>query len=1243
MPRLSMKGPSIWDSPPCDGMCMKWSDFDQVIEHTYKTCIALLKDQRLLDSLRNSKFELVFSETFDACAPGIWEMIGIKNVVLVSALGMMPRLYEITGMSTIPSFMPAVLTPYSDKMTFMERMVNFNLEIFFLYYKYTLDYRFWKLFNDKHAGFPSFDHIYYEKTALIMTNANEFAETARPTTNMIQYIGGSNLHDPKPLPRDLSNLLDKNPTNVLLSMGSLIQSKDMPAWLKNDIIQAFASYPNITFIWKYESDDYRDVFEAHPNIQPMKWIPQIDLLADSRLSLFITHGGMNSMLEAMHHGKPMIVVPLFADQQMNAKTVERRGLGIVLARHHLNRETLTEAIKQTLENKVIARKSALVASILTGRPKQYRQDIARWAKIIIKHGQMDHLPLYSRNMNWIQKITSIYAMTNCFAGNYILIFKIFSAIWCNHKCSALRQFSSQRVILVCFSLAGSLIIAFYGIKMYGVTHAGAGDSARLNLSLKTGRRMNGEAEPLLRFAEAKKVLGEIYTDLGKHVDELDDVYRGIAIHSGGDTGDSNESIVPAEQAAEIELFRESIQTIMETFRRDNMKVVFFGRTSNGKSTTINAMLHAKILPQGMGHTTCCFLQVQGCNEDVGYLLLEDNSTRISIDQLSKIGHALSSDNSGLPAMGQDSLLRVFYPKGRGDGENRLLQNDVVILDSPGVDLSPEFDSWIDKHCLDADVFVLVLNAESTLTQAEKSFFHRVAKKLSKPNVFILNNRWDASASESEHVEDVRQQHLTRFRQFLVNELEVATDRDVKDRIFFVSSREVLDSRLKARGLIKTPYQMEGHQVRAMEFEMFERQFEQCISRAAIRTKFEAHNRRANEIIARMRANVDVVHAAASKAKQILEQSLQHSTQVFNDCRMNFAQFERAYREQTERLRAEVHLKVSADFSEEIMRLEAIIDRFNMPFLDTSQGIIEYKKALAEFTDKCVSSDLEARCTGGLMSRIWNLENDMFQYVTKILAEPYQHKLEEVWKYRAPFKFSICVDAPALTKDFHEDLEFRFTFGLSAIIRRIIAYRSGQPVTAIQTNLLTPMALRNAGRSNADLHNEAMQKAVEENAMMTQMVLTSASYLANGSIGLLVVGGIVYRAVGWRVIAVTAAAYGGLYIWERMRWNSHAKEQHLKEQFRSHLAARMQQVGAAHTTHCETQAMREMDQVFDGLRATVAGVHREMKEELDKSKKEIENVDGTLKSLVTIKGKTAFLLRSLEQFATSFLRTDSPSP
>jgi len=38
---------------------------------------------------------------------------------------------------------------------------------------------------------------------------------------------------------------------------------------------------------------------------------------------------------------------------------------------------------------------------------------------------------------------------------------------------------------------------------------------------------------------------------------------------------------------------------------------------------------------------------------------------------------------------------------------------------------------------------------------EKHFFHKVNERLSKPNIFILNNRWDASANEPEYMEDVR--------------------------------------------------------------------------------------------------------------------------------------------------------------------------------------------------------------------------------------------------------------------------------------------------------------------------------------------------------------------------------------------------------------------------------------------------------------------------------------------------------
>ena len=36
-------------------------------------------------------------------------------------------------------------------------------------------------------------------------------------------------------------------------------------------------------------------------------------------------------------------------------------------------------------------------------------------------------------------------------------------------------------------------------------------------------------------------------------------------------------------------------------------------------------------------------------------------------------------------------------------------------------MNPDVDEWINTHCLDADVFVLVSNAESTLMNAVSLF------------------------------------------------------------------------------------------------------------------------------------------------------------------------------------------------------------------------------------------------------------------------------------------------------------------------------------------------------------------------------------------------------------------------------------------------------------------------------------------------------------------------------------------
>ena len=73
------------------------------------------------------------------------------------------------------------------------------------------------------------------------------------------------------------------------------------------------------------------------------YVPQRDVL--ERASVFVTHGGYNSVAESIRAGTPMLVIPLAIDQPVQAHYVERAGFGLSLRPE----DATTPAVRAALE------------------------------------------------------------------------------------------------------------------------------------------------------------------------------------------------------------------------------------------------------------------------------------------------------------------------------------------------------------------------------------------------------------------------------------------------------------------------------------------------------------------------------------------------------------------------------------------------------------------------------------------------------------------------------------------------------------------------------------------------------------------------------------------------------------------------------------------------------------------------------------------------------------------------------
>ncbi|CAO4378237.1 unnamed protein product [Caenorhabditis nigoni] len=224
--------------------------------------------------------------------------------------------------------------------------------------------------------------------SLFFTNTIPFIDYPRATIQKTIPVGGITVDLEKirgeKLTEEWEEVLGRREKTMMISFGSIMRSAGMPEDWKSGILATIKSMPNVTFIWKYESEDL-DFAQSAENIHFSMWVPQTALLADPRLSGFLTHGGLGSTNELAHLGKPAIMVPIFGDQTRNANMLARHGSVIVLHKKDLtDEEKVGSAIRSILYEDKYMKNAVRVAEMLKNQPTNPKDTVVKYTEFVAR-------------------------------------------------------------------------------------------------------------------------------------------------------------------------------------------------------------------------------------------------------------------------------------------------------------------------------------------------------------------------------------------------------------------------------------------------------------------------------------------------------------------------------------------------------------------------------------------------------------------------------------------------------------------------------------------------------------------------------------------------------------------------------------------------------------------------------------------------------------------------------------------
>lgn len=377
--------------------------FNEISNYFYKKHKTVLEvvgemfeNKQLMQELKDANYDLVLT---DPATGGGFLMAARLELPLV-----LDSLWTLAGEGhSLIAPSPLSYIPVSDigltpKMTFMQRVRNILEYFLFRVKMYYIMEIIYKQFVH-HYFSPDIHYTELLQAADIWLMRSDFTlEFPRPTMPNIVYIAGFQCKPVKPLSQDLEDFVQSSGDHgvVLMSFGTLVSQ--LPEYVIEEFAAAFAKIPQ-KVIWRYSG---KKPSSLGNNTLLVDWMPQGDLLGHPKTKVFVTHGGINSVFEAVYHGVPLIGFGLMFDQHNNLFRMEVRGVAKVLDLVSMNRDTFLQALKEVLYEPTYTVKMKALSRVHRDTPLKPLDTAVFWIEYVMRHKGAKHLRTESYKLSFIE-------------------------------------------------------------------------------------------------------------------------------------------------------------------------------------------------------------------------------------------------------------------------------------------------------------------------------------------------------------------------------------------------------------------------------------------------------------------------------------------------------------------------------------------------------------------------------------------------------------------------------------------------------------------------------------------------------------------------------------------------------------------------------------------------------------------------------------------------------------------------